>query len=133
MKVVKIIGIVILLSSIQTVLTGQESDYLSKMENIFEVKHHHTDYSQYIRHASNPLEFVFASLFVGYKYLLSSQDMGSCVFYPSCSVYGIESIKKKGIILGTINTFDRLTRCHPFASSNYLFDPVKMKLYDPVD
>lgn len=133
MKVAKIIGIIILLISSSHFVAGQHTEYLDKVENVFDVQHSHTNYAQYIGQSSNPLEFIFSTLFVGYKYLLSSQDMGSCVFHPSCSVYGIESIREKGIIIGTINTFDRLTRCHPFASANYLYDPLKMKLYDPVD
>lgn len=133
MKVVKIIGIVILLTANTGALLAQQTNYLAEMEHVFDVKHHSTDYAKYLKDTGNPVEFLFASLFVGYKYLLSSQDMGTCVFHPSCSVYGIESVRKNGIILGAIDTFDRLTRCHPFAMKNYPYDPKKNKLYDPVD
>lgn len=133
MKAVKITGIVILLISSCLTLSSQQIDYMDRMETIYDVQHSHNNYVKYISDASNPLEFIFATLFVGYKYFLSSQDMGSCVFHPSCSVYGIESVREKGIILGAISTFDRLTRCHNLASSNYIYDPVKKKLYDPVD
>jgi putative membrane protein insertion efficiency factor len=133
MKVVRIIGIVLLLTSSGMSLSAQQVDQMSGLEDLFEVSHAHSEHLEYIRGADNPLEFIFATLFVGYKYLLSSQDLGSCVFYPSCSVYGIESIRKNGILLGMIDTFDRLTRCHPFAGGHYPYDPKKNKLYDPVD
>ena len=132
MKRVKIIGIVILWINLFHSY-AQTPGYLSKMEQVFDQPTEHTHYAGYILEANNPLEFLFAGLFVGYKIILSSQDMDSCVFSPSCSVYGIESIKQKGILLGTLNTFDRLTRCHPFAGDHYVFDPGKNKYYDPVD
>ena len=46
----------------------------------------------------------------------------TCRFYPSCSAYAVESIKKKGIILGLAKTAVRLLRCHPFSKGGY--DPV---------
>lgn len=132
MRVVRIIGIVILLMAFNDVLLSQES-YILRMESIYENTSSSSNYTSYIFNAENPLEFIFSTLFVGYKLVLSSQDMDSCVFHPSCSVYGIQAIKKKGIIIGTIDTFDRLTRCHPFAGKNYEFDANKNRLYDPVD
>jgi len=114
-------------------LSAQESDYISKLGSAFQAHHHHSDYTSYLLDAGNPVEFIFAGLFVSYKAVLSSQDMNSCVFTPSCSVYGIESIKQNGLILGVINTFDRLTRCHPFAGKNYKFDEEQNRLYDPVN
>lgn len=133
MSLVKTIGIVILFSSSFCISTAQTADYLEKLEHVFEKHEHKSSYGHYINNAENPVEFIFAGLFVTYKMLLSSQDMGTCVFSPSCSVYGIQSIQKKGLIVGTINTFDRLTRCHAFSAKNYIFDPKKNKLYDPVD
>ncbi|MDA3882433.1 MAG: membrane protein insertion efficiency factor YidD, partial [Bacteroidales bacterium] len=52
-----------------------------------------TDYKEYIKNSTNELEGTAALLFVGYKSILSSQDMSSCVFTPSCSVYAIETLK----------------------------------------
>ena len=128
----KIIGTVILWISFFN-LNAQPPDYLARLDAVFDRPQPHTHYAHYVLDANNPLEFLFASLFVSYKMVLSSQDMDSCVFSPSCSVYGIESIKRKGILAGLLNTFDRLTRCHPLASGRYPLDPSKQKLYDPVD
>ena len=133
MKRWMIIGTIILLNANLIPAFGQELDYMRKMEQIFRVEQTDPHYIDYVRESGNPLEFVFSVLFVGYKTFLSSQDMGACVFHPSCSEYGIQSIKKKGIIAGMVDTFDRLTRCHPFPGNKYQLDLEKMKYYDPVD
>lgn len=133
MKVVKIICTVILSISWSANICSQSVDYLGELKHVFVEKESHTHYTEYVMNAENPVEFLLAGLFVTYKTLLSSQDMGTCVFTPSCSTYGIQSIQKKGLIPGLLNTFDRLTRCHPFAGKHYDFDPINHKLYDPVD
>lgn len=39
---------------------------------------------------------------------------GYCRFRPSCSDYGIEAIRKYGLILGGIKSFWRIIRCNPW-------------------
>lgn len=39
---------------------------------------------------------------------------GYCRFYPSCSQYAIEVIKKYGIIIGGLKAIWRILRCNPF-------------------
>ncbi|MFA6424152.1 MAG: membrane protein insertion efficiency factor YidD [Candidatus Magasanikbacteria bacterium] len=39
---------------------------------------------------------------------------GYCRFYPSCSEYGKQSIKKHGLFVGTIKAGWRLLRCNPW-------------------
>jgi len=46
----------------------------------------------------------------------------TCRFYPTCSNYAIESIKKYGTIKGSYLGLKRLFRCHPFHPGGY--DPV---------
>lgn len=46
-----------------------------------------------------------------------------CRFYPSCSIYTIEAIEKKGVIQGLSLGAARLCRCHPFHAGGY--DPVR--------
>jgi len=84
------------------------------------------------KHNTNELQFVFSGLYLFYKHFISSQDHVSCVFYPSCSTYGMESIKKKGVIIGTFSAFDRLTRCHALSPQHYHLDPDTHLLLDPV-
>jgi len=45
-----------------------------------------------------------------------------CRFYPSCSDYCIEALKKRGILLGFLLTLKRILRCRPGGSKGY--DPV---------
>lgn len=76
------------------------------------------DYSYHYQ-GENELKELLKLLFTGYKFLISSQDMQSCNFQPSCSVYAMHSIEAKGILAGGLNALDRLTRCHPLAMDQY--------------
>lgn len=46
-----------------------------------------------------------------------------CRFYPTCSQYSREAIKKYGIIQGGWLSVLRLLRCHPLSGGGY--DPLK--------
>ncbi len=90
-------------------------------------------YVKEINFGENEIKLLAEFLFVTYKVVFSSQDMDACVFTPSCSVYAIESIKKKGIIVGMLEASDRLQRCHPGAAKgHYKFDKNTGRYYDPV-
>ena len=90
-------------------------------------------YKKYLLKSRNELEGTGALLFLGYKSFISSQDMGSCVFSPSCSVYAIESFQTDNPLKAYLKTFDRLTRCHPLtAKKEYPYFKKTGLLYDPV-
>ena len=72
-------------------------------------------------------------LFRLYKQFISSQDAGNCPFYPSCSEYMMQAIQRRGVILGIIDAFDRLSRCNGFNMEIYPVQPEKRRLYDPVE
>ena len=78
-------------------------------------------------------DFLFSTLFIFYKSFVSSQDGNSCTFTPSCSEYMIQSIQKKGIIIGTMAGFDRLLRCNGLSPEKYNYDPNKQLFIDPVN
>ena len=42
-----------------------------------------------------------------------------CRFYPTCSDYSFQAIKKYGILKGLIKSFKRVIRCHPFNGGGY--------------
>ncbi|MCH2570513.1 MAG: membrane protein insertion efficiency factor YidD [Planctomycetes bacterium] len=42
-----------------------------------------------------------------------------CRFYPSCSVYWIESIQRYGMARGILKGIFRICRCHPFHPGGY--------------
>jgi len=41
---------------------------------------------------------------------------GYCKFYPTCSEYGKQSIKKYGLIRGVVKSCWRILRCNPWSS-----------------
>ena len=57
-----------------------------------------------------------------YRNTLSILMLGSCRFFPSCSIYAQEAIEKHGPIRGGWLTAHRILRCHPF--SDFGLDPV---------
>jgi putative membrane protein insertion efficiency factor len=79
----------------------------------------------------NPLSDV---LFVQYRAVFRDLLGRKCVFSPSCSQYGQESMQKHGPIVGLMMALERWTRCHP-ASLGY-GDYPEAGMYtvaDPVD
>lgn len=108
---------------------------LSKLEQLKKINAPavQSSYTSYLKKSSNELELTAAVLFVGYKKFVSSQDMASCVFTPSCSVYAIESLQNDPLPVAYLKIFDRLSRCHPLtAKGQYPIDRKSMQLYDPV-
>lgn len=88
---------------------------------------------EFARENKNEMELVFSGLFLGYKNFISSQDGNTCVFTPSCSEYALMAIKKHGIILGTANAFDRLTRCNGLSPEKYRKDPESTLMIDKLE
>ena len=85
-----------------------------------------------LKGVSNETDFLFTSLFIFYKLFISSQDGNSCTFSPSCSEYMIQSIREKGIFIGALSGFDRLTRCNGLSPEKYSYDQEKKLFIDPV-
>lgn len=100
------------------------------------LQHHHHEPPKYESKSEKPkneMEFLLATGFNTYKKFFSSQDNPSCVFHPSCSSYSVQAMQQKGLLVGTMFTFDRLSRCHRFIKTNqYIYDPAKQRFYDPV-
>jgi len=91
---------------------------------------HKHKFSPYFRDCTNELQVIMTGFFVGYKSFFSSQDQKSCTFTPSCSVYAIETIKKKGIFEGFLDAIDRLTRCNGLSPGEYEIDTEQKLLID---
>ncbi|MEJ2542580.1 MAG: membrane protein insertion efficiency factor YidD [Calditrichaceae bacterium] len=58
-----------------------------------------------------------------YQKIISPLFPPSCRFYPTCSEYSYDSIKKHGIIKGVYYSIIRISKCHPYHPGG--FDPVK--------
>jgi putative membrane protein insertion efficiency factor len=67
-----------------------------------------------------------------YKNFISSQDGNGCSFYPSCSQFAAHAVVHHGLFLGTLLSFDRITRCNGRNESFYLTKPEFNKQFDPV-
>jgi putative membrane protein insertion efficiency factor len=105
---------------------------ISKLVKLNKPDSHANNYKGYLKKSSNELEATAAILFIGYKNFLSSQDMNSCVFTPSCSVYAIESLQHDNPFEAYLKIFDRLSRCNPLVAKNeYPYNFQTQKYYDP--
>ena len=67
-------------------------------------------------------KWLLLTLVRGYRLLLSPWVGNVCRYYPSCSGYGLESMKVHGALKGTILTGWRLARCNPWNDGG--IDPV---------
>lgn len=68
------------------------------------------------------MKVIFVFLIRIYQLTLSRIMPSSCRFYPSCSQYGMEAIKKYGVFKGGWLAIKRIGRCQPFFPGGY--DPV---------
>ena len=57
-----------------------------------------------------------------YQKFISPALPPSCRYYPTCSSYMIEALKKHGALLGLLMGLARILRCNPFVHGGY--DPV---------
>ena len=75
------------------------------------------------------IKFVMIKIIRFYQILISPYLGNNCRYLPTCSDYFIENIKKNGILIGSINGFKRILRCHPIKilGGGEGFDPVKKK------
>ena len=85
-----------------------------------------------VKKADNEFQIMFSGLFILYKNFLSSQDNAVCNFHPSCSVFAIHSIQKKGAFIGVLSAFDRLSRCNGYNQKDYIRRKDNFLLDDPV-
>jgi uncharacterized protein len=62
-------------------------------------------------------------LLSAYRAVVSPFMPRACRFYPSCSTYTEQAIRKHGTLKGIAAGLGRLGRCHPWHPGGY--DPVK--------
>jgi uncharacterized protein len=111
---------------------SQDKKDIELVGQLFETKQQIPEYKNLTKNNSNEIQWITSGLLIFYKTFFSSQDGNRCVFQPSCSVYAIESVKKKGFIIGFAAAMDRLIRCNRLSAENYeKFENTNL-LYDPV-
>ena len=64
---------------------------------------------------------LISPIFHNLTYLFFGSPSG-CRFYPTCSEYSHQAVRKYGIIRGSALSLKRLLRCNPLSSGGY--DPV---------
>lgn len=116
---------------ISTLGFAQSKMEITKMKEVIHPHYHKKQYSSATNN-TNELQYVFSGLFLFYKAFVSSQDGQSCSFTPSCSEFGMEAVKKQGVVAGVLNTLDRLTRCNSLSPEKYTRDKETNLLYDPL-
>lgn len=65
---------------------------------------------------------VLLILIRGYQRFISPLHKKCCIYYPTCSAYMAEAIRKYGAIKGGYFGIKRILRCHPLHKGG--FDPV---------
>ena len=75
-----------------------------------------------MRYLKEIISCLLRALIIVYQYILSPIVGPSCRFQPTCSEYGLESIKLHGPFFGTVLAIRRLIRCNPWGRHGY--DPV---------
>jgi uncharacterized protein len=77
------------------------------------------------RMRQNMLQKMMIGLIRFYQIAISPLKPPSCRFYPTCSHYGLEAVKRFGPFKGGWLALRRITKCHPFHPGG--FDPVPEK------
>jgi uncharacterized protein len=78
------------------------------------------------RRVNSLLKKVFIGIIRFYQTVISPLKPPTCRFYPTCSHYGLEAIKRFGPIKGGWLTIKRIGKCHPLHPGG--IDPVPDEL-----
>jgi uncharacterized protein len=68
------------------------------------------------------LAYPLLLLILIYRKIISPLKPPTCRFYPTCSAYALEAIKKYGAFKGGSLAVRRILRCHPMNPGG--FDPI---------
>lgn len=60
------------------------------------------------------MKHIFLALIRFYQKVISPLKPPTCRFYPTCSHYGMEAIRRFGALRGGWLTIKRIVKCNPF-------------------
>jgi len=129
--VIRKVSIIILISTWHCLSYSQTSDEINSMK-IYPREESENQYIDSSRINNSEYELIFGSLFRFYKNHISAHDAGNCVFQPSCSEYALSAIKKQGVLIGMINSIDRITQCNKRSRGYFLLKTGEGLILDPV-
>jgi hypothetical protein len=66
---------------------------------------------------------VLLALLAVYRGAISPFLRPACRFYPSCSAYAAEAVRRHGAVRGTLLSVKRLARCHPLCEGGVDYVP----------
>lgn len=69
------------------------------------------------------MKYILIFLIRFYQRAISPFFLPSCRFYPTCSEYSLQAVKKYGALKGSGLAVWRILRCNPFNKGG--FDPLK--------
>lgn len=64
-----------------------------------------------------------------YQKFISPLKKPCCRYYPTCSQYAYEAVKRHGVIKGSILAVWRILRCNPYSGGGIDYVPEKFHLY----
>ncbi len=75
------------------------------------------------------MKYIFSAFIKFYRRFISPLKKPSCKYYPTCSVYALEALKKHGAFKGIILTIWRILRCNPWSLGGIDYVPEKFHIY----
>lgn len=72
---------------------------------------------------------LFLGLIKLYQKILSPLKPPCCKYYPTCSQYAADAVKKHGVIKGSILAVWRILRCNPWSMGGIDYVPERFHLY----
>ncbi|MFS0672542.1 membrane protein insertion efficiency factor YidD [Ornithinibacillus sp. 179-J 7C1 HS] len=73
------------------------------------------------------MKFIVIGLIKFYRSAISPFTPSTCRFYPTCSEYGLEAVRRFGAIKGSYLTIKRISKCHPFHPGGVDYVPEKIE------
>ena len=61
------------------------------------------------------MKYAAIALVYAYRYSVGLLFPGRCKYYPSCSQYAIDALRKHGLVRGSLKAGWRLLRCNPWS------------------
>ncbi len=127
--------IVLIIAIISSVNLSAQTDWerWGKKENPY-IKENKFIERDYALKGDNITDLTAKLLIDGYWFFISDLDGDNCPFYPTCSSFFLQSVKKTNIVQGALMFGDRFMRdANVFNRDKRYHSYMKGKLYDPPD
>lgn len=81
---------------------------------------------------ASPPRWFSVGLIRAYRTIFAGMFGGHCRFYPSCSHYAEDAIRRHGVVRGVALASWRILRCNPFGEGGIDRVPAHVALHDAV-